>query len=188
MTLNNAQTKMVEENMGLVKTVIARCVHNIPKSGLYTYEDLYQIGCGGLCKAAYEFKPAAALFCTFAFTVIRNEIYKALEYASLRNSRELLVDHTDEPFAANHDDPQETAQARLAAIDLETALKDAQQRLSGVAVKGVEAILLRGRGLSCKQIGELYGARDNVVTAWMSKARKALKDDPAFMQALGHCR
>ena len=52
MKLTAAQQKLVEDNLGLVGKVIAqkvRGLHNIP---YYTYDDLFQIGCIGLSKAA----------------------------------------------------------------------------------------------------------------------------------------
>ena len=42
----------VKDNMGLVGKVIKDKVHNLNGSGFYSYEDLYQIGYIGLCKAA----------------------------------------------------------------------------------------------------------------------------------------
>ena len=38
--------------MGLVGKVIGDCVHTLDKGCIYTYDDLFQIGCIGLCKAA----------------------------------------------------------------------------------------------------------------------------------------
>ena len=38
--------------MGLVGKVIKDKVHGVNGLGIYTYDDLFQIGCIGLCKAA----------------------------------------------------------------------------------------------------------------------------------------
>lgn len=51
MTLTVEQQRKAEENMGLVHKVIGDKVHG-NRWGFYTYEDLFQIGCIGLCKAA----------------------------------------------------------------------------------------------------------------------------------------
>lgn len=59
MTLNDVQRKQVEENMGLVGKVIKDRVHGMNGLGIYTYDDLFQIGCIGLCKAAATDKGAA---------------------------------------------------------------------------------------------------------------------------------
>ena len=50
--MTNEQRKIVEDNMGLVGKVIKDKVHGIGHSGVYSYDDLFQIGCIGLCKAA----------------------------------------------------------------------------------------------------------------------------------------
>ena len=47
MTLNDAQRKQVEENIGLVGKVIKDKVHGVNGLGIYTYDDLFQIGCIG---------------------------------------------------------------------------------------------------------------------------------------------
>ena len=50
MKLTAEQQRKAEENMGLVGKVIADKVHGT-YFGSYTREDLFQIGCIGLCKA-----------------------------------------------------------------------------------------------------------------------------------------
>ena len=55
--LNDEQRILVEENMGLVGKVIKDCLQNPSAQGCYTYDDLFQIGCIGLCKAAQTDRP-----------------------------------------------------------------------------------------------------------------------------------
>ena len=64
MTLTHEQQRLVEENMGLVGKVIKDKVHGLDQLKYFTYEDLYQIGCIGLCKAASSDK--GGCFSTFA--------------------------------------------------------------------------------------------------------------------------
>ena len=52
MKLNAEQQKKVEDNLGLVNKVINDKVHGPYYLGMYTRDDLFQIGCIGLCKAA----------------------------------------------------------------------------------------------------------------------------------------
>ena len=66
----------VKDNMGLVGKVIKDKVHNLNGSGFYSYEDLYQIGYIGLCKAALTDK--GGCFSTYAYRLIWNEICDAL--------------------------------------------------------------------------------------------------------------
>ena len=48
--LTKEQRMKVEENMGLVGKVIQDCVHTLGAGSMFDYDDLFQIGCLGLCK------------------------------------------------------------------------------------------------------------------------------------------
>ena len=90
MKLNNAQCTLVTENLRLVHKVIHDKVHSPQQLGMFSYDDLFQIGCIGLCKAAATDK--GGVFSTYAYRLIWNEICSALEYASVRTTREALTD------------------------------------------------------------------------------------------------
>ena len=188
MTLSMEQQRLVEEYLGLVRRVIKDCVH-VPAHSIYTYDDLEQIGRIGLCEAAASYRQqGAAAFKTYAYVLIRNELYRALEYASLRAGREV----SEDTLAQDRQDteavsPQQCAEQQMLAEALTNALRTAQMQMRGVTRKGVDAILLRGQGYSCKEIAELMGAKTNEVTAWMSKARKHLRANAAFRQVLEAC-
>lgn len=178
MTLTDRQQQLVEENMGLVHAVLKRCVSGPHSLGVYSYDDLFQIGCIGLCKAAAEYTPGRAAFSTYAFILIRNEVFHALEYASLRQNTEVELDVVHMPAAVEED--------ALCAEELKSALCEAKRKLTGVTAKGVDAMLMMSEGKTCREIGMLFGTTDNNVSAWISKARKALAADADFMQvALG---
>lgn len=85
MTLTQPQQRKVEQNLGLVGKVIKDKVHNPGQNSIYSYDDLYQIGCIGLCKAAYSDK--GGCFSTYAYRLIWNEICTALIYANRRRQR-----------------------------------------------------------------------------------------------------
>ena len=73
--LTKEQRMKVEENMGLVGKVIQDCVHTLGTGSMFDYDDLFQIGCLGLCKAAQTDKPGHTVaFSTYAYRLIRNEI------------------------------------------------------------------------------------------------------------------
>ena len=176
MPLNNSQQKLVEDNMGLVGTVIKENVRNIRGIGLFTYEDIFQIGCLGLSKAAEKYTPGDARFCTCAYVYIRNEIFNALDYATVRRRNEAVVDVEDVLGMMPPD-----AALDAAASDLDRLLDSARARATGVAAKGIDALRMMAEGYTCREIGVLMGgASANNVTAWVSKARALLKDDPAI--------
>lgn len=52
MILTAEQREKVEQNIRLVQKVINDKVHGPYQLGIYTYDDIFQIGCIGLCKAA----------------------------------------------------------------------------------------------------------------------------------------
>ena len=43
-------------------------------------------------------------------------------------------------------------------------------------------MIFMSEGFTCREIGEMYGTNANNVTAWISKARKALRLDVKFMR------
>lgn len=173
MKLNAEQQKVVDENMGLVGKVIKDKVHGVGQLGIYSYDDIFQIGCIGLCKAAYTDK--GGCFSTYAYRLIWNEICSALIYASKRTATEHPTDpellakgSTMEEFSLDH------------YADVEAILNRALREAGGVTAKGIEAIRLTADGYTSREIGELMGASANNVTAWISKARKFLRQRPEF--------
>ena len=165
MTLTVEQQRIVEENLGLVRAVLSRCVSSPGSTGIYSYDDLFQIGCIALC----------AVFSTYAFAAIRNRIYNALARATYCRKREKQSDFPNEPVAVV---PMDTPEAH----ELRKVLRETQDRLKGVTRKGIDAMIFMSEGFTCREIGEMYGTNANNVTAWISKARKALRLDVKFMR------
>ncbi len=164
--LTDAERARVEENMGLVGRVIKDCVHQY-SHGVYDYDDLEQIGYMGLCKAVLSDKPGRGAFSTYAYIIIRNELYSALEYAT-RRSTELATDPAELPYRESGGSPEQ----QMACRDLLSRLEKAEASASGVTAKGFQAIRLLTQGYTSLEIGERFGAQANHVTAWVAKARK----------------
>ena len=167
MKLTAEQQRKAEENMGLVGKVIADKVHGT-HFGSYTREDLFQIGCIGLCKAAATDK--GGCFSTYAYRLIRNEIYTELERAT-RRGREVATDPAELPCTVLDDD---TPEQREACSALLVRLERAEAGAAGVTAKGFQAIRMLMDGYTNREIGEMFGVPANHVTAWVSRARKAL--------------
>ena len=91
MKLDQEQQNKMEENMGLVGKVIKDRVHGLDRNGIFTYEDLYQIGCIGLCKAAATDR-GTGCFSTYTYRLIWNEICDALISGNRRQAHEILTD------------------------------------------------------------------------------------------------
>ena len=177
MQLTLEQKALVEQNLLLVHKFL-HSKKSGSRVGIYSYDDLYQIGCVGLCKAAAGYRQGSVPFEGYAWIVVRNEIYHALEYASFRKKHEKLDANAGADRAAATD------KSDLQANELYAALRNAKKRLPECAQKGVEAMILRAKGKTSSEIGAIYGVSANLVTAWVSKARKQLMKDPEFCQYL----
>jgi len=174
----NERNRLIEENMGLVGQVIKDRVREAHGVGIHTYDDLFQIGCLGLCKAADTYKPGKDRFSTYAYILIRNEIFDALEYATLRRNREAVTDPDEFLAIAVHEDLD------AALLDVSGAVDAARTDASGITAKGIEAIRLLADGYTHREIGERMGATANNVSAWVARARKFLRSLPEIV-ALG---
>lgn len=172
LSLTEEQRVKVEENMGLVGKVIKDCVHTLDKGCIYDYDDLFQIGCIGLCKAAQTDREGhSSAFSTYAYRLIRNEIYTQLEYAT-RRGREQATDPAELPVISLADDDLEQRESCHALLSL---LDQAEQTSGGVVAKGIQAIRLLANGYTNREIGEQFGVPANHVTAWVAKARNHIR-------------
>ncbi|MDR3239019.1 MAG: sigma-70 family RNA polymerase sigma factor [Clostridiales bacterium] len=177
MRLTTEQQRLAETNMGLVGKVIKDCVRSPNQVGIFTYDDLFQIGCLGLCDAARTFAPnRKAKFDTYAYILIRNRIFNQLEYATLRRNRETILEPNDMPEMSDG-----SYAAAECESELEKALALAEANAAGITAKGIKAIRLQAQGYSCKEIGAQFGgASANNVSAWIFRARKYLLKNPAI--------
>ena len=169
--LTKEQREKVEANMGLVGKVIQDCVHTLDKGCIYDYNDLFQIGCIGLCKAAQTDQPGHKVaFSTYAYLLVRNEIYTQLEYATRRGREQAEL-----PCGVEDRDLEqaESCAALMALLDR------AEAEATGVTLKGIQAIRLLADGYSNREIGERFGVPANHVTAWVAKARRMIAQQAA---------
>lgn len=127
LALTPQEQARVEENMGLVGMVLNTYVHTPPPGSVYTMEDLYQIGCVGLCKAVQTDKAGhSAAFSTYASRLIRNEIYDALEYSTRHGNREQITNPAELPHTQLAD---EFEQHILCGACWTSSTKQKQQQL-----------------------------------------------------------
>lgn len=168
--LTDLQQRKVEDNLGLVGQVIKERVHGVDQIGIFSYDDLFQIGTIGLCKAVQTDRPGKGAFSTYAYRIIYNEIMTQLDYATLRRQRERATDPAELPCVTLSDNLEQTE----ACQDLLALLDRAEQTAAGVTAKGIQAIRLLAQGYSNREIGEVYGVPTNYITAWVSKARKQI--------------
>ena len=145
--MNAEERKKAEENMGLVHKVISDKVHGTFQYGMYSREDLFQIGCIGLCKAVVSDR--GGCFSTYAYRLIWNEICDALVSSTRNGKRETVVDVLPETGDFyDHEDKE---------LQIE-------------------------KGYTSREIGERFGVKANLVCAWVSKARKYLRNQEELRQ------
>ncbi len=168
MTLTQDQQRKVEQNLGLVGKVIKDKVHNPGQNSIYSYDDLYQIGCIGLCKAAYS--DNGGCFSTYAYRLIWNEICTALIYANRRAAKECELI----PEIFGHEDYEDEH------LGLNMILDRLESEASEAMAKGIRAIRLSSEGYTCVEIGRILGESAKCVTARISRTRKYLRSHPDF--------
>ena len=175
--------KLVEDNMGLVGFVLAKYISMTADMGAYSYEDLYQVGCIGLWKAAKSYNPEISKFSTYACRLIRNEIYGELRKLRRTTAEVRLEDLT---FSEDYADVQLVDSADSVELQVESAieldemaelLSSAYEKASGVTKKGIRIIMQRSQGKTCGEIAAEMDVPVNYITAWTAKARKFLREN-----------
>ena len=72
-------------------------------------------------------------------------------------------------------------------MDLSKALSSARKDAPPSTAKGIDAMVLMSQGYTSREIGERMGASARLVCAWVSKARKFLKDRPETEAIAVYC-
>ena len=157
--------------MGLVGKVIKDKVHGFNQSGIYSYEDLTQIGYIGLCKAVYTDK--GGCFSTYAYRLIWNEICDALIKANSQYSREISLEGANgtEAEYLEPDIPGE----------LSAALCIVTKGATPAVQNGIKALRYAPNGYSSREIGAKMNASDGKVRMWMTRAKRFLQTQPEIL-------
>ena len=194
MNLDREQQLLVEENRALVHKVIRDRVHGANGIGIFSYDDLYQIGCIGLCKAAatdqYDYahnrqkthSDCQMRFSTYAYRLIWHEICTMLSFATKARAESAAAPADIDALLREY-----KPDGKIAGLDLQVALDEildeAARNTTGVTAKGIEALRYLADGYTSTEIAGMMGAAScHHVTAWISKARKYLRTDPALLE------
>ncbi len=177
MQLTPEQQRVVEQNQGLVGKVLKDKVHGLGQDGSFTYDDLFQIGCIGLCKAAATDK--GGCFSTYAYRLIWNEICDALIKSTRIQQREEILPPADLKIAFGSHGNWDL----LDACETQLLLAQAKQRANELQKKGIRCLEMSAEGYTSKEIGELFDAQPATIRMWMTKARRFLQEQPEFQQS-----
>ena len=183
-TLNYDQKKMVEDHLTIIDQVIKKKLRI--KNGVcgLEYDDLYQIGAIGLCKAAAHYrKMPGAKYETYAFEVVKNTILDHLRNVFRRqDAYTLFLQEKELYICGNYEiDPDEALHVQITM----QALSDSKERYSDCVKTGIDAIALKVQGYKGVDIADKFGVKQNYLAACISRAQKYLKQDKKFLQMIG---
>lgn len=181
--LNDEQRRLVEEHLDIIDKVLRKTIHfNSGICGM-EYDDLYQIGAIGLCKAAVTYQSGFDIaFDTYAFRVVKNAVLdhlrsilrKRTAYSTFMSEAERYVTQMNNPS------PDTEMYEKLTLM----ALAERKERYADTARKGIDAMVLKMRGYSGKDIAEKYSVKPNYITACISRAKKCLRNDKEFLKMI----
>lgn len=187
-TLSEAQKNVIVENLEIVEWAIYKNIHvNEQIQGL-GYDDLYQVGCLALCHAAATYN-GSTKFETYAQVVVKN---KLLDHCRAVLKKQPSMLYLDTPAG---DDSRNTLEGIVSAdsedsmnslseADILKILDSVKTGYNGVTLKGIEAIELKIKGYTGKEIAELYGVKSSHVGAWISRAAAKLRKDSHFLSMI----
>ena len=182
------QRKLAEQNLNIVSRVIYRYIIVNETLFGFEYDDLYQEGCIWLCQAAASFRPEkGAPFTAYAEKVVANGLRT---YCRLMGGKQkwgccipLYSDpDTMQSILEQIPDTAYQEDEMLAEMDVIQLLRHMKPQYTGTVRLGIEAIELKVKGYSGKEIADMYGVKPNLVGAWISRAKSKLKQNDVFMR------
>lgn len=184
--MTEAERVLVEDHLELVHWVIQDHIQVQKHIVGMEYYDLVQHGCLLLIKAARAYNAERGDFVPFARKVILNGLRSHCKYTALRHGKRRHLIPSGEPTDDN--DPSnmdafnggdDTTRA-VEANDIIEVLSSFLPEYSGVARKGIEALILKIRGFNGADIAEIYGVDQYNVGAWISRAKQKLRVNSRF--------
>ena len=189
------QEKILQENEKLIHVAIRAIFTNggIADSCM-EYEDLVQIGYIALCKAIKTYNSTKQAFSTYAVTIIKNDLCNVIRQQKARSNRDAaykadnIIDDEEfnEEVYLKTVDENELIMNKIIAEQQTQMLLELSEKYKGVAGKGVKAILLMAQSYTCSEIAKMFNTDAKTITAWISRARKKLKKEPALLALLSN--
>lgn len=177
------EKRLVEQHLHLVNKIVNAVTRSYKNLLPEDFEDLIQNGYLALCRAAMNYDGKRD-FEPFANTCIRNSIREywrqhgipsdiciSLESSFEQDSNQI---YDSAILHSNHlDNILEQSVIRKETASL---LHELGKNSSNTVRKGIFSLLLQQNGYSSTELANYFGASPNVVRAWQSKAKKALKN------------
>lgn len=189
--LNDVQRKLVSDHIHIVEWAIYDYIEVNENLYGFGYDDLFQEGCICLCKAAATYDSESAQFITYAQVVVRNGL---LTYCKkMCKIQKPLINLSDVPLDpedgdgetyADHFPDEDVFATLVSCIDILGLLESVKPEYNGIARLGIEALELKVKGYSGAEIARLWGVEQNHVGAWISRAKKKLRNNERFVMGL----
>jgi len=189
--LNDAQRQLVADHIHIVEWAIYDHIEVNENLYGFGYDDLFQEGCLCLCKAAATYVSESAQFNTYAQVVVRNGL---LTYCKkmckiqkpLINLYNVPLDSEDGDGETHGDHfaGEDVFETLISYTDIIDLLESVKPEYNGVARLGIEALELKVKGYSGAEIARLWGVEQNHVGAWISRAKKKLRNNERFVMGL----
>ena len=189
--LTDSQRELVEHYLSVVDWVIMDHIKVNPQVCGLDYGDVYQEGCLHLCRAAASYTGPVEKFGAYARKVVRNGL---ISYCRQICRHEPVLPLLEEWQSGDGPEPEGSSHLEqeildlLIREDLFRALHKAHRQSSGVVRLGIEALELKAKGMSGREIAELYGVKPNHVGAWISRAASRLRRNRDFLRSCGSDR
>ena len=189
--LNDSQRQLVADHIHIVEWAIYDHIEVNENLYGFGYDDLFQEGCLCLCKAAATYVSESAQFDTYAQVVVRNGL---LTYCKkMCRIQKPLINLIDVPLDpgdggsetyADHFAGEDVFETLISYTDIIDLLESVKPEYNGVAHLGIEALELKVKGYSGAEIARLWGVEQNHVGAWISRAKKKLRNNERFVMGL----
>ncbi len=171
--------RVFSENYGLIAKVLSDCGGFFGNTGIYTRDDLIQIGSIGLLKAIDSFSPdRKCRFSTYAYVLIRNELINEVMKEIRRHGKETVDTEDDfflESYASSNPEPVSDEYEDLLYI-LGKARENAPEGIR----TGIDAIILISQDYTGAEIAVMLGIKPGNVRVCVSRARKYLRENRYF--------
>lgn len=179
--LTPEQQYTVQYNMYLVDAVIRTRIQTNESIVGLGYEDIRQEGCILLCTAVQTYNPEIAKLSTYATKVIYNGLISHCRRINKQETHISTVSLTECPDRLEAAQDEQFSN-RLAELELNNLLNAYAQEYCGVTRLGIEAMLMKSKGIGVREIARLYQVKPSHVGAWISRAKSKLKSNERFLE------
>lgn len=192
--LSDEQRRIVSENLDIVSIVLRKYIHTNSSVRGLEWDDLYQCGCIGMCKAAVTYNGSCD-FKTFAFAVVKNELLDVCRrlQTQWRNMPTLLLseavpDSADITYLDVLAAPGNDFRDKESEMEINLQFAEIKKHHNGTVLKGIHALELRYRGYTGLDIAAIYKVEPKLVFSWISKAKQKLKATNELNLLLNSCK